>query len=243
MRYFKHMGSADAEELRREVDDLRNLLNRLTHDLQEPVRAISSFPSLAEKIPSEAPVHLERVRVHAQCMDAMIRSTLDFLHLTTREGGPVEPIDLNLAVRGAVSTVQPLLDQSGATVLFPELPIVHGDPPLLHELFQNLLTNAVKYRGPCPPAIKITAQRGDAAWTIAVADKGSGIDPKYFEQIFKPFERLHRSRIPGTGLGLSICRYIVERHQGRIWVESTPGHGRHSRSRCRRYRTVTQLSD
>jgi len=118
------------------------------------------------------------------------------------------------------------VEESGASIRHGPLPKVLGDCVQLTQLFQNLVGNAIKFRGAQPPQVEVTAERDGAEWKFRVADNGIGIDPKHFERIFVLFQRLHtRQEYAGTGMGLAICKKIVERHGGRIWVESEPGHG------------------
>jgi light-regulated signal transduction histidine kinase (bacteriophytochrome) len=106
------------------------------------------------------------------------------------------------------------------------LPVICGDPSQLRQLLQNLIGNAIKFRGSAPPQVHVSAERGDGVWTFAVRDNGIGIEPEYNERVFVIFQRLHSRRdYPGTGVGLAICKKIVERHNGRIWIESAVGHG------------------
>ena len=122
--------------------------------------------------------------------------------------------------------LQVTLRESGAVVTQSALPTVWSDPVQLTQLFQNLVGNGIKFRGEKPPSVRLEAKREDNHWHFTVADNGIGIAPKDFERIFVIFQRLHgRQRYPGTGIGLAICKKIVERHGGRIWVESEPGHG------------------
>jgi chemotaxis family two-component system sensor kinase Cph1 len=116
--------------------------------------------------------------------------------------------------------------ESGATVTADALPAVHADRLQLGLLWQNLLSNALKFHGPEPPRIHISARRDGPQWVFSVRDNGIGLDPKQAERIFEVFQRLHtREKYPGTGIGLAMCKKIVERHGGRIWVESAPGNG------------------
>jgi light-regulated signal transduction histidine kinase (bacteriophytochrome) len=118
------------------------------------------------------------------------------------------------------------LEESGAVVTHAPLPTVLANPTQLLQLFQNLLSNAIKFRTVVPPTVHISAERQEDAWRFAVRDNGMGIEPQYVERIFAIFQRLHtRSRYPGTGIGLALCKKIVERHGGRIWVESALGQG------------------
>ena len=129
---------------------------------------------------------------------------------------------LGTALQNLATTIQ----ESGAVVTQDPLPAVNGDLPQLVSLFQNLIGNSLKFRKEAPPRIHVSAERNGTHWRFSVRDNGIGIAPQYFERIFGVFQRLHtRSQYPGTGIGLAICKKIVERHGGRIWVESVPGEG------------------
>jgi signal transduction histidine kinase len=117
------------------------------------------------------------------------------------------------------------VEQTGATISFDSLPVVVGEPSLLGDLFQNLLSNALKFRSEEPPEIRVEAERGDGEWGFSVTDNGQGIGPRHAARVFEMFQRLADRGTPGTGIGLAICRRIVERHGGRIWVEARPGGG------------------
>ncbi|MGZ3458437.1 MAG: sensor histidine kinase, partial [Archangium sp.] len=143
----------------------------------------------------------------------------------TRGKEPV-PVPLEKSVERALSHLRLALEESGAEVEVEPLPWVKGDETQLTQLLQNLLGNAVKFRGERPPRIRVSATREGDSVTVAVEDNGIGIEAQYYERIFAIFQRLHgKEEYPGTGIGLSICKKIVERHGGRIWVESTPGQG------------------
>ncbi len=141
-----------------------------------------------------------------------------------------ELVDLNDCVNHALDALHIRIDETEAEVILTPLPTVLGDATLLTQLYQNLLGNALKFVGNERPVIHLMAEREDDLWTLGVRDNGIGLDPVYAEQIFKPFKRLHgMATYPGTGIGLSICQKAVERHGGRIWVESELGQGAHFR--------------
>lgn len=130
------------------------------------------------------------------------------------------------AARHAVENLRETIADSGARVHVSDLPRVRADPTQLTQLFQNLIGNAVKFRGPDPPRVDVSAERRDGTWEFTVRDNGIGIDPTHHERVFTMFQRLHpRTRYEGTGIGLAICKAIVERHGGRIWIDSEPGRG------------------
>lgn len=135
-------------------------------------------------------------------------------------------VDFNEIVDQVLAELGPTIDETGATVVRAELPAVVADPVQMSRLFQNLLANAVKYHGEEAPRVRVDADRLAGAWVFSVRDNGIGIPPDQFDRIFRVFQRLHsQAEYPGTGIGLAICKRIVERHGGRIWVDSIPGKG------------------
>jgi light-regulated signal transduction histidine kinase (bacteriophytochrome) len=158
-------------------------------------------------------------------MQTLIRDLLSYSRVMT-QGRSLQPVDASLACDAARANLQKSIEESGASVTVGTLPTVRADATQLTQLFQNLLGNALKYRNARVPQIHVDAKRVDKAWVFSVQDNGIGIEPQYFERIFQMFQRLHtREEYAGTGIGLAICRKIVDRHGGRIWVESQPGGG------------------
>ena len=148
-----------------------------------------------------------------------------FSRVGTR-GVAFAPTDVEAVVDRALENLKLSIDEAGATVTKNGLPTVSADAGQLEHLFLNLISNAIKFRGSARPEIQIAAERHDREWRFRVRDNGIGIDPQYFERIFIIFQRLHgKNEYPGTGIGLAICKKIVERHGGRIWVESQAGQG------------------
>jgi light-regulated signal transduction histidine kinase (bacteriophytochrome) len=139
-----------------------------------------------------------------------------------------EEVDLKEIVNLAIDALALRVEETGAQIVRHELPVVKGDKSLLTQLYQNLISNALKFRSQVPPRIELSAENIGGRLILAVADNGIGLKPEHAERIFVPFERLHeRGEYEGTGIGLAICRKIVQRHAGRIWVESEPGKGAH----------------
>src|SRR5215472_12852178 len=158
-------------------------------------------------------------------MERLITDLLMFSQVGTR-GGEFAEADLNLLLREALQNLQSSIKAAQATVTSDPLPTLVVDSTQIVQLFQNLLGNAIKFRSERPPAIHVGARHSADGWTISVRDNGIGIEAQYFDRIFQIFQRLHtRRQYPGTGIGLAICKRIIERHGGRIWVESAPGEG------------------
>jgi len=153
---------------------------------------------------------------------------MDILALSRvgRKGAAAAPCDANRALEAALDNIRQMVRESNARVIHDQLPIVQADESQLIQLFQNLVSNGIKFRGNRNPEIHVSARPDDGTWIFAVRDNGIGIEPQYWDQIFVIFRRLHtRKEYPGTGIGLSICKKIVEHHGGRIWLESKPGEG------------------
>ena len=158
-------------------------------------------------------------------MQALITDLLAYSRVGSR-GGQSKPTDLGRIVSETIANLGASIEASGAVVTHDPMPTVAADPAQMLQLFQNLVANAIKCRGQAPPRVRIAARRDEREWTFSVSDNGIGIDPEYTERIFVIFQRLHaRGEYPGTGIGLAICKKIVERHGGRIWVESPRGAG------------------
>jgi light-regulated signal transduction histidine kinase (bacteriophytochrome) len=158
-------------------------------------------------------------------MQRLINDLLAYSRVGTH-GAPLVPTDCGEVMAGAIAALAAPIAETGARVTYGELPTVLGDATHLGQLFQNLIGNALKFCTGVTPEITISAERAGGEWLFRVRDNGIGIDPAYAERIFIIFQRLHsRDEYPGTGIGLAICKKIVERHGGRIWVESQPGQG------------------
>jgi signal transduction histidine kinase len=157
-------------------------------------------------------------------MENLIRDLLSYSRAIHATSEP-EPMDSGDALRAALTNLEPVIHETTAVINCHRLPIVDVDRVLLTQVFQNLLSNALKYRSAARPQIEISAKLADGQWIFAVSDNGIGIHATYHDTIFSPFKRLHSSRYPGTGVGLAICRQVLDRLGGRIWVESAPGDG------------------
>ena len=157
-------------------------------------------------------------------MKALVDALRGFLVLTT-QASPFEPVDAAASIFGALANLHQVIEEREAVVTHDPLPSIKGDPAQMVQLFQNLIGNALKF---CDgtPRVHVAAERTGEEWVFSVRDNGIGIAPEHRERIFQIFQRLHgRDKYPGTGMGLAICKKVVERHGGRIWVESRPGQG------------------
>jgi two-component system, sensor histidine kinase len=213
-----------AEELARSNAELERFAYVASHDLQEPLRTVTSYTQLllrryADKSDAEAREFSAYIVEAAQRMRELIDGLLSFSRVSEGADQPV-PTDLNESLRRALANLDKAIADSGAVVTTDSLPTLPVQPQLMVQLFQNLVGNALKFRGKAAPEIRINATRETTRWLFEVCDNGIGIEPRHAEKVFVLFQRLHtRERFPGSGLGLAICRKIVERHGGRIWLE------------------------
>jgi signal transduction histidine kinase len=218
------------DELSRSNAELEQLAYVASHDLQEPLRMITSYLQLLEqryknKIDPDANEFIEFAVDGAKRMQRLIDDLLTYSRLGSR-AKPFHSVNSAQVVKDAMRSVQMAIEESGAVIECGTLPVIVGDGAQLAQLFQNLIANAIKFRRGQPPHIRIDAQADGKAWRFSVQDNGIGIAPEYFDRIFVMFQRLHtRGAYPGTGIGLALCKRIVEHHGGRIWVESEPGKG------------------
>jgi PAS domain S-box-containing protein len=219
------------EEVRRANQYLEQFAFSASHDLQEPLRGIKIYSELLERelgsnLNPEARKYIQHLRSGATRMETLVRDLLAYTD-TGKFEEPAAPVDANEALALALSALSSAVTEAGARVTSDGLPTVRIHKTHLQQLFQNLVGNAIKYRGPDRIAeVHISAKRQNGHWVLAVSDNGIGIEPEYKENIFGLFKRLHSSKAyPGTGIGLAICQRIVERYSGRIWVESEPNKG------------------
>lgn len=219
-----------AQELARSNADLEHFAYIVSHDLREPLHvAAGLLKLLARRYKHHLDPKGQELLDHAldslQRLEQQIKDLLDYSRVTTR-GQEFKPVDLNTVVQQVLGDMSLLIQEKQAQITCEPLPVVVGDALQLARVFQNLIGNALKFCGNKPPVIHIGACRENDEWRLWVKDQGIGISPQHYERIFRMFERLHpRSDYPGTGIGLAICRKIVERHGGRIWVDSEPGRG------------------
>ena len=218
--------AAQAEELARSNADLEQFAYVASHDLQEPLRKVTSFCQLLQRryqgrLDERADQYIEFAVDGAKRMQQLINDLLAFSRVGRTTEEFVE-VDCDGALDRALRNLEAALEDTGAEVVrSTKLPTVEGDPSLLTALFQNVVANAVKFRGDAPPKVEISAERTDGEWSLRVADNGIGIDEAYAERVFVIFQRLHAKELyPGTGIGLALCKKIVEFHGGRIWIDT-----------------------
>jgi signal transduction histidine kinase len=218
------------EELARSNRDLEQFAYVASHDLQEPLRMVAIYTQLlAEryqgKLDPEADKYIHYAVDGALRMQTLVQDLLTFSRVG-RGGNRFKLTDCNEVVQSGLKNLQTSILQSGAQIHCEKLPSVLADGSLLAQVFQNLIGNAIKFRGSEPPVIRVTAKLQGKEWVFSVQDNGIGIAPEHAEIVFVIFKRLHtRAEYPGSGIGLSICKKIIEQHGGRIWVESQGGKG------------------
>jgi signal transduction histidine kinase len=219
-----------AAELKTSNADLEQFAYIASHDLQEPLRMVSGFTGLLKrrysgKLDADADEYIEFAVGGANRMQSLINDLLSFSRVG-REELAAKPVNTQIALDQALANLQTAIEERSALVSSSELPTVWADHGMLVRLFQNLISNALKFCKAERPIVRIQAERRGADWVFSVADNGIGIDPQYKDRIFLIFQRLHKqSEYPGTGIGLAVCKRIVERNGGRIWLESEPGKG------------------
>ncbi len=217
-------------ELMRSNQELGQFAYVASHDLKEPLRKVRIYLQLLQRrcggqLDADARQFIVYAVDAAQRMQNLVQDLLAYARVGSH-GKPFEIVDCAAPFREAVANLEAAIRESRAELTCGPLPRVWADASQLVQLFQNLLDNAIKFRGDQPPVVQVEAQSRDGEWLFAVRDNGIGIDPLFVDRLFVIFERLHsQSEYPGTGIGLAICKKIVERHGGRIWVESKPGEG------------------
>jgi len=218
------------EELERSNRELEQFAYMVSHDLTEPLRMVSSYVQLLErrykgKLDADADDFIGFAVDGAARMHTLINDMLTFSRVGTR-GNPFEPLEAEHIFTEAMANLRVAVTESKAVVTHDALPSVFADDSQLTRVFQNLISNAMKFRGEESPRIHITAEKKGREWLFSFRDNGIGIAPEFHDRIFDIFRRLHtRNKYPGTGVGLAICKKIVERHAGRLWVESREGAG------------------
>jgi signal transduction histidine kinase len=218
------------EELARSNADLAQFAYVASHDLQEPLRMVAAYTQLlseryAGSLDENANKFLGYAREGSLRMQTLIQDLLAFSRIG-RTGTLPSPIDCESIIKEVLLSLGPAIAESGAVVTHATLPTILADHSQMSQLLQNLIGNAIKFRGKELPLISLETERVGPDWLFSVRDNGIGIAPEYAENIFVVFHRLHgRTEYPGNGIGLAICKKIVERNGGKIWVESNDGHG------------------
>ncbi len=236
-----------AKELLRSNKELEQFAFSASHDLQEPLRKILNFGDLLKSegtgISDKGREYLTRIQGAASRMSELIDNLLRYSRIVTKEKA-FEPVDLNRTVKNALLNLELQIKTANAEVSVGSLPTVFASRVSMSQLFQNLISNAIKFRSECAPQIRIDAERDGDEWSFSVRDNGIGIDPSHFERIFGIFQRLHTwHKYPGTGMGLAIVKKIVEGHNGSIWVDSELGKGSTFRFRLPVYKPDNTTPD
>jgi len=219
-----------ADQLARSNEELEQFAYVASHDLQEPLRVVTGYVQLLERkykdhLDADADQFIHYIIDGVIRMQQLITDLLNYSRVGS-QGKPFQSTNVRAVLDRVLVNLQKVIEESGAAVTCDALPTVLGDEMQLIQLFQNLIGNGLKFRGGQPPRIHVSARREGDCWTFAVRDNGIGIERQYWDQIFVIFQRLHtRHKYAGTGIGLAICKRIVERHGGRIWLESQPGEG------------------
>ena len=218
------------QELSRTNDELRQFAYIASHDLQEPLRTVGSYAQLLAKryrgkLDDDAEDFIHYIVDGVTRMHVLLNDMLAYSRVTDSNARPMGDAHCGKILDNALANLEATIKENGAEITCDELPVITGDEVQLTQVFQNLIGNGIKYRRTEAPKIHITAEKRDSEWLFAVKDNGIGIDSKYKDRIFGIFKRLHGKELPGTGMGLAICKKIVERHGGRIWVDSTLGEG------------------
>jgi PAS domain S-box-containing protein len=217
-------------ELEQKNKELEQFAYVASHDLQEPLRMVATYVDLlnercAMKLNKDEHDFIQYALDGAERAQQLIRDLLEFSQAGNKTKN-VKPTDLNLILKQVLQNLRVVLEETKAEIDTGPLPTLNVDETQIFQLLQNLVSNALKYKGQDNPKIKISAHEDTDNWTFTIQDNGIGIAPEYHQRIFELFQRLHgKSKYPGTGLGLAICKKIIERHDGKIWVESNLGKG------------------
>jgi chemotaxis family two-component system sensor kinase Cph1 len=218
------------EKLRRSNTELEQFAYSASHDMREPLRTIAGFLQLLEKryrgrLDEKADEYIDFAVESAHRMGKLLDDLLEFSRLEWKPG-KMKPINCSVALEKAIYDLGTAIEESGTQITYDPLPTVVADESQITRVFQNLVANAIKFRGKGKPRIHVSAEEKDNEWVFSVRDEGIGLDPKFAERIFVVFQRLHTKQdYPGTGMGLALCKKIVNLHGGRIWVESELGKG------------------
>jgi light-regulated signal transduction histidine kinase (bacteriophytochrome) len=217
-------------EQKRNHEEFRQFAYAVSHDLREQLRMITSYTQLLElqyrdQLSGDGQEFMRYILESTERMDRLLGDLLTYSHQFRALDQPQQRVDPEGALQGAILMLDTAMRDSGAQITNDPLPAIHFDFPQLTQLFRQLLSNAICFRGPEPPRIHVSAADTGEAIQFSVQDNGIGIEPRYHEQIFGVFKRLHGREFPGTGIGLAIARRIVEQRGGRIWVTSELGQG------------------
>ncbi|MDO8127215.1 MAG: ATP-binding protein, partial [Candidatus Brocadiales bacterium] len=222
--------SRTVTDLERSNAELQQFAYVASHDLQEPLRMVASYTQLLARrykgnLDADADEFIAFAVDGANRMQTLINDLLQYSRVGTR-GKPFELTNTKTVLDQTVSNLDVAIKESGAVITHDTLPTVMADATQLTQVFQNLISNAIKFRSKETPRVHVSAKEKENEWVFSVRDNGIGIDPQYFDRIFVIFQRLHgKTEYPGTGIGLAVSKRIVERHEGRIWVESKEGKG------------------
>ncbi|MBN1227294.1 MAG: GHKL domain-containing protein [Deltaproteobacteria bacterium] len=217
-------------DLKRSNIDLQQFAYVASHDLQEPLRMVASYTQLLEKrykdkLDTDAKEFIQFAVDGALRMQRLINDLLSYSLVGARQK-PVKPTDCNSVLGQVITDLSVTIEQNNVIISNDDLPNVMADASQMQELFKNLIGNAIKFRSEQAPRVHISAKKDRNKWLFSVKDNGLGIDPQYKDKIFLIFQRLHsKEEYPGTGIGLAICKRIVERHGGKIWIDSNVGKG------------------
>lgn len=218
-----------AEELERSNRELEEFAYVSSHDLQEPLRKIQAFGSRieekeAEQLSEKGKDYLRRMLSASMRMQGLINDLLSFSRVSAKTR-TFDSVDLNKIMRGVLTDLELLIQETEARITVPTLPTIDADATQMRQLFQNLLSNAIKFRGEAKPEIIIGASENQDFINLSISDNGIGFDEKYLDRIFQIFQRLDGRKFDGSGIGLAICRRIANKHGGTITAKSTPGTG------------------
>lgn len=222
--------ASKASELAAVNTDLEQYAYAVSHDLQEPLRTVAAYSQLLSnryhhQLDSAANDYLQFIMTGAERMQRLVVDLLSYSRVLHHTAEGVAAVDSAAALESAVASCAAAIAETGARVYHADLPAVLADATEVELVFQNLMTNSLKYRSAAPPEIHVTAAIENGTCTFRFRDNGAGIKPEYHERVFGLFKRLHGRDIPGTGVGLALVRKVIEKHGGRIWVESEEGNG------------------
>jgi two-component system, sensor histidine kinase and response regulator len=221
--------AARTEELARSNHELETFASIVAHDLRSPLLTLSGYCQLLREVlagqcPDSVDEYLNQIISGAARMERLIEDLLEYSR-AGRSQQALERVDMESVLTLVRANLEASIREQAAQIEVGPMPTVTGDQTQLVQLFQNLVGNAIKFRRRPPPRVRVTASRNASGWQFAVEDNGIGIERQHFDRIFQTFQRLHGQEYPGTGIGLAVCKKIVERHGGRIWLDSIVGQG------------------